>query len=50
MFERIRPEYQCLKAKGRNFNVNKTKARIEMFERMGPEYQCLKGMDWNSNL
>ena len=40
MFERIGPEFQCLKEKGSNSNVRKERAGIPMLERIGPEFQC----------
>ena len=42
MFEKIRPEFQCLKAYGQNWKVWKDKARIIMFERIRKEFQRIK--------
>ena len=42
MFERIRPDCQCLVGYSKNSNVWKDTVRIIMFGKIGPEFQRLK--------
>ena len=43
MFERIRPELQCLSPKGLNYNACNAKVRINMLVTIRSELQYLKG-------
>ena len=43
MFERIRPEFQCLEGEDQKYNVWKDKVRIPVFGRVRSEFQCLEG-------
>ena len=50
MFERIRPEFQCLEGEGQNSSVWKDTTRILRFGRVRSEFQCLEGLGQNSNV
>ena len=50
MFKRIKSEFQCLKRKGRKFNLKKDKVGIPMFERIRWEFQCLKELGANASV
>ena len=43
MFERIKWEFQCLKGKDKNSNLQKDRVGIPVFKRTRLKFQCLKG-------
>ena len=42
IFERLGPEFQCLKGQGNNSNALQDRTEIKMFIKTAPELKCLK--------